>query len=95
MNLLSCVFEAVERQVDAGPTRDMLIKWLAWKGLNTSTFNAVAVVRNDDIHKWVVATHDLDPGVGPTAVLTASIVPWSWGTYRGHILSLLGLWQAW
>ena len=39
----------------------------------TPTHSAVAAIRNDDIHKWVVATLGLNPGVGPIAALTASI----------------------
>ena len=73
MVFLFRVTEAVERPVDAGPSRDMLIKQLAWEGLNAPTHNAVAAIGNDDNHKWVVATHNLDPGAGPIAALTASI----------------------
>lgn len=73
IDFLSHVTEAVQRQVHAGPARDMLIKQLIWEGLNVLTHNAGTAVRNDDSHKWVSATHDLDTGSGPTATLTASI----------------------
>ena len=72
MDFLSYVTEAVERQVDGGPTRDMLIKQLAWEGLIASTHNFVAALKNDDINKWVVANHDLYPNVDPIAALTVS-----------------------
>lgn len=49
----------------------MLIQQLARKGLNNPTLNAVATIRNDNIHKWVIDTRDLDPGAGPIAALTA------------------------
>lgn len=61
----------MERLVDAGPTRDMFNKQLAWEGLNVPTRNAVASLRNDDFPKWVVAIHYLDLGVDPIAALTA------------------------
>lgn len=69
----SHVTGTVERQVNAVPTRDMLIKQLSWEPLNTPTHDAVAGVRNDDIHKCIFATSDLNPGVVPIASLTASI----------------------
>lgn len=72
MDFLPYVTEAVERQVDGGPTRDMLIKQLAWEGLIASTHNFVAALKNDDINKWVVANHDLYPNVDPIAALTVS-----------------------
>ena len=55
------VTEAVERQVDTGPTQDMTIKQVTWEGLNAPTGNVLATVHNDDIHKWVMGTNDLDP----------------------------------
>lgn len=61
--------EAEERQVDAGLTRDRLIKQLAWELLNAYTPNAVSAVNKDDIHKCVVATH----GMGPIDTMMASI----------------------
>jgi hypothetical protein len=73
MDFLFHVTEAVERWIYADPRRDMIIKQLAWEGLHAPTCNATAAVRNDDIHKWVVATCDLDPGAVPISVLTASI----------------------
>ena len=73
MDFLPYVTEAVERWIYADPRRDMIIKQLAWEGLHAPTCNATAAVRNDDIHKWVVATCDLDPGAVPISVLTASI----------------------
>jgi len=35
----------------------------------------VAAIRNDDIHKWVVATCDLVLGAGSTVALTVFIHP--------------------
>jgi hypothetical protein len=67
------VTEAVERQVDAGPTRDRLMKQLTWEGLNAPTQNALASIRNDDIHKWIVTTCEFYPGAGPIASLSPSI----------------------
>lgn len=50
----------------------MLFKQLAWECLNAPTRNAVAALRsNDDLHKWVVATRDLDSRAEPVAALTA------------------------
>lgn len=51
----SRVTEAVVRQVDAEPVRDMLIQELAQEGLNALNFNAVAALRNDVIHPCPVA----------------------------------------
>lgn len=59
--------------MDTGPTREMLIKQLTWKGLMAPTCNVVAAVRNEDIHKWIIATRDLDPDGGPTAALETSL----------------------
>lgn len=50
--------------MDPGPTREMLIKQLTWEGLNSPTHNAVVAVLDEDTHKWVVATRDLDPNNG-------------------------------
>lgn len=36
-------------------------------------FNAVATVRNEDIHKQVIATRELGPGVSLIAVLTTTL----------------------
>lgn len=65
MNFISHVTEAVERQVDASLTSDMLI--------NSLDGNAMTAVRNDNIHKWFVATHDLGPSASiDTLVLLKS-----------------------
>lgn len=52
----------------------MIIKQLECPGLKIATGNAMADLSNDVIHIKVVDHHDLDPGAGPIAVLTASIV---------------------
>lgn len=54
--------------MDLGPTQNMSIKQVTWEGRDT-----VATVRNDEIHKWLLATKDLDPGAGPIMSLTASL----------------------
>lgn len=83
MDFLSCLTEAVERQDNTGPTRHMLIKRLTWEGLNAPIHNVVIAIRNDDIHKQAVATHNLDPGAGHIAALTASIDALVMKCYRG------------
>ena len=49
----------------------MLLKQLVWEGLNAPTCYAVAVVCNEDIHKWALVTRDLDPNNSPITALTA------------------------
>lgn len=48
------------RQWSMGPIKERLIKQLVWKGLNVPACNAVAVVYNEDIYKWILATRYLD-----------------------------------
>ncbi|KAK7800099.1 hypothetical protein U0070_021846 [Myodes glareolus] len=43
-----------------GAMQDILIKQLTWEGLNTVTHNVFAPVRNENIHKWVLATSDIE-----------------------------------
>lgn len=73
MDFLAQVNEAVEWRGDAGPTREMWIKQLTWEGLSAPTWNAVAAVHNEDIHKWVIVTRDLDPRASPIAALMNSL----------------------
>lgn len=56
---LTHVTNAVEKHVSFGPTKHIPIKQLIWEGLNTITYNAIIPVRNEDIHKWILATHDI------------------------------------
>lgn len=63
-DLLTHVTEAVEQRVYLSPTKERLIKQLVWKGLNVPTCNAVAVVCNENIYKWILATINLDPSHG-------------------------------
>ncbi|KAL6087972.1 hypothetical protein STEG23_022832, partial [Scotinomys teguina] len=65
-DFLAHVNETVERRVNSGPTRDILIKQLTWEELS-------AQMQNEDIHNWMQATRDLDPSTGLIAVLTASL----------------------
>lgn len=51
----------------------MLLKQLAQEVLNAPMHNALAPVHNDGLHKWVVATRDLEPGTGRVSALTASL----------------------
>ena len=55
------------------PTKDILIKQLTWEGLNTITRNVIAPVRNDNIHKWVLAACDIDIQNGLISALTDAI----------------------
>ena len=57
---LTHVTSAVGKCIPSGPTKDILIKQLTWEGFNTVTHNATACVRNEDKHKWILATHDID-----------------------------------
>jgi hypothetical protein len=54
----------------------MIINHLSREGHNTQIHNAVTAITNDDIHKRVLATCDLKPGVGPTADPTAPTDIW-------------------
>lgn len=73
MDFLPQVNEAGEWRGDSGPTREMWIKQLIWEGLNAPTWNVVAAVHNEDIHKWVIVTRDLDPRASPIAALMGSL----------------------
>lgn len=59
--------------VDLDPTREMLIKQLIQEGLNASTHYVVAVAQNEDLHKQVLATRDLDHSKGPIVTLTTPL----------------------
>lgn len=59
-DFLILVTNAVEKYIPFGPTKDIIIKQLTQEGLNTVPHNAIAPVRSEDIHKWVLATHDID-----------------------------------
>lgn len=39
-------------------------------------------IKNDNIHKLVVATYDMNHGVGHISALNACIDAWSWDMYR-------------
>ena len=41
------------------PTKHILIKQLTWEELNTITHNALVPVRNENIHKWFLAAHNI------------------------------------
>ena len=45
-------------------------------GAHTITHNAISPVRNEDIHKWVSAAHDIDTQNGLISARMASINPW-------------------
>lgn len=64
--------------VDLGPIREMLVKQLFQEGLNASTCYVAPEARNEDIHKWVLATRDLDHSQGPIAALTTSLMSSLW-----------------
>lgn len=64
---------AMEEQVDLGPTWETIIKQLTWEGLNAPTHHEIVAVCNEDIHKWVIDTHDLEHQAGPIAAFTASL----------------------
>ncbi|XP_008839479.1 zinc finger X-linked protein ZXDB-like [Nannospalax galili] len=72
-DFLAQVTGVVEWREESGTTQDMLVKYLAWEGLNTPTRSAIAPVCNDDIHKWVLATRGLDPKTGPIKALAVSL----------------------
>lgn len=49
----------------------MLTKQLFWKVLSALTCYEVRAVHSENIHKWVLATRDLDPSNHSIAALTA------------------------
>ena len=59
--ILTHITNAVEKCVSSGPNKDILIKQLTWEGLNIITCNVIITpVRNENIHKWVLATSDIE-----------------------------------
>ena len=57
----------------SGPTKDILLKQLTQKGLSNLTLNAITPVRNEDIYKWISATHDAGTQNRPSYAHMASI----------------------
>lgn len=72
---LTQVTNAFERYVPSGHAKYIIIKQLILEGLNTVTHNSIVPVRNEDIHKWVLAAHDIDTQNRPISALMASINP--------------------
>ncbi|KAK7819640.1 hypothetical protein U0070_012594 [Myodes glareolus] len=57
---LTRVTNVIEKLIQFVPTEDILIKQLTWEGLITVTYYFISPVRNEDIHKGVLAAHDTD-----------------------------------
>ena len=70
---LTHVTNAFEGYVPSGHAKDIIIKQLTLEGLNTVTHNSIVPVRNEDIHKWVLAAHDIDTQNRPISAPMASI----------------------
>lgn len=65
IDFLACANEAVEQRMYPGAIRENVNQFV-WEGLNAPIHNAVAVVYNEDIHKWVLAARDLNLSNGPS-----------------------------
>lgn len=65
--------KTVEWRVYPVTTREILIKQLVWERHIAPNHKMVTAICNEDIHKWGIATRDLDPSNLLIAALKVSL----------------------